>query len=105
CVSDSLDRLLWYDTTYLLEGTAYQQAISVLDEFLSTRGEGLITDPLKRAIFQRDMWAVFDWLTVRSDSYPTQNKELQRRLAQVIRKVALTDDEIRSLPDNYEAAI
>jgi hypothetical protein len=103
--TDSLDPLLWYDTTYLLEGSSYQQAIQLLDEFLSTRGEDLITDPLKRAIFQHDMWAVFDWLTVRSDSYPTQSKELQRRLAQVLRKVALTEDEIRSLPDNYEAAI
>ena len=102
---DAIDPLLWYDTTYLLGGTAYQEAISVLDEFLSTRGEDLITDPLKRAIFQRDMWAVFDWLTVRSDSYPAQSEELQRRLAQLIRKVALTKDEILSLPDNYEAAI
>jgi len=102
---DSLDPLLWYDTTYLLEGTSYRQTISVLDEFLSTKGKDLITDPLQRAIFQRDMWAVFDWLTVRSDIYPTQSKELQRRLAQVIQKVALTEDEILSLPDSYEAAI
>ncbi len=101
---DSLDPLLWYDTTYLLEGSSYQQAIQLLDEFLSTKGEDLITDPSWRAIFQRDMWAVFDWLTVRSDSYPTQSEELQWRLAQVIRKVALTEDQILSLPDNYEAA-
>jgi hypothetical protein len=102
---DSLDPLLWYDTTHVFEGASYQQAISILDEFLSTKGEDLITDPLQRAIFQRDMWAVFDWLTVRSDSYPTQSEELQRRLAQVIRKVALTEDQILSLPDNYEGAI
>jgi len=102
---DSLDPLLWYDTTYLLEGSSYQQAIQLLDEFLSTEGEDLITDPPRRAIFQRDMWAVFDWLTVRSDSYPTPSEELQWRLTQVIRKVALTEDQILSLPDNYEAAI
>ena len=102
---DSLDPLLWYDTTHVLEGTSYQQAISVLDEFISAKDEDLITDPLLRAIFQRDMWAVFDWLTLRLDSYPAQSEELQWRLAQVIRKVALTKDEILSLPDNYEAAI
>lgn len=102
---DALDPLLWYDTTYLLDGTSYQQTISVLDEFLSTKGEDLIADPLQRAIFQRDMWAVFDWLTLQSDSYPSQRQELQWRLAQVIRKVALTEGEILSLPDNYEAAI
>ena len=102
---DALDPLFWHDTIYLLEETSYQQAISVLNEFLSTKGENLITDPLKRAMFQRDMWAVFDWLTLRSDSYPTQSQELQRRLAQVLRKVALTEDEILSLPDNYEAVV
>jgi hypothetical protein len=102
---DSFDPLLWYDTTYLLEGTSYQQSISVLDEFLATKGEDLITDPLRRAIFQRDMWAVFDWLSLQSDPYSTQRQELQWRLTQVIRKVALTEDQILSLPDNYESAM
>jgi hypothetical protein len=102
---DVLDPLLWYETTYLLEGTSYQQAISVLDEFLSTQGEDLINDPLRRAIFQRDMWAVFDWLTLSSDNHSNPRHELQWRLAQVIRKVALTEDEILSLPNNYEAAV
>jgi len=102
---NSLDPLLWYDTTYLLEGSSHQQAMSVLDKFLATKGENLITDPLQRAIFQRDMWAVFDWLTSRSDTYSAQRQELQWRLAQVIRKVALTEEEILSLPNNYEAAV
>lgn len=101
---DSLDPLLWYDTTYLLEGTSYQRTISILDEFLAKKGENLITDPLQRAIFQRDLWAVFDWLTLRSDTYSTQRQELQGRLAQVIQKVTLTEDQILALPDNYEAA-
>jgi len=103
--SDSLDPLLWPETTYLLEGTSYQQTLSVLDEFLSTKGENLITDPLRRAIFQHDMWAVFDWLTTHYDGYSTQRQELQWRLAQVIQKVALTDEEILSLPNNYESAV
>jgi hypothetical protein len=63
---DSLDPLLWYETTYLLQGESYVQAIQLLDEFLSSHGENLIKDPLKRAFFQRDMWAIFDWLTFRS---------------------------------------
>lgn len=102
---DALDPLLWYETTYLLEGASYQQTISVLDEFLSTKGENLITDPLRRAIFQRDLWAVFDWLTLSSENYSNQRHELKRRLAQVIRKVALPEYEILSLPDNYEATV
>jgi hypothetical protein len=102
---DSLDPLLWYETAYLLEGLSHQQAIQLLEEFISTRGEELIADPLKRAMFQRDLWAVFDWLSLRSDSYPSQRQALQERLARVIQLLALTGAEIRSLPNNYQEAI
>lgn len=103
---NTLDPLLWPETTHLLEGDSYQQALSVLDEFLATNGEAFITDPLKRAILQRDLWAVFDWLTVQSvDGYAVQRRELQQRLAQVIQRLALAQPEILSWPANYEAAI
>src|SRR5262245_20657688 len=67
---DELDPLLWFDTTYLLTGPSHQQAVQVLDEFLNTHAETLIREPLKRAVFQRDMWAVFDWLAFQSEPYP-----------------------------------
>src|ERR1043165_1471394 len=82
-----LDPLLWFDTTYLLSGVSHQQAIQLLDEFLAKRAENLINDPLKRAMFQRDLWAVFDWLAVQTDPYPSQRRALERRLAQIIRRV------------------
>lgn len=99
--SDELDPLLWLDTTYLLNGASHQQAIQVLDEFLSTHAENLIRDPLKRAMFQRDVWAVFDWLASQAEPYPPQRKALEMRLAQIIRRVALSKEEILFLPDNY----
>jgi len=102
---DSLDPLLWYETTYLLEGPSHQQAIQLLDEFLSTDGEALLTDPLKRAMFQRDLWAVFDWLAWRTHNDLDQRRALQARLAQVIQRLALTTTEIQSLPDNYAVAV
>ncbi len=101
---NSLDPPLWWDTTYLLEGESHQQAVQLLDEFLSSRGETLITDPLKRALFQRDMWAVFDWAARPSTDYPNNRRALERRLAQVIRRVALSRTEIEALPDNYGLA-
>jgi hypothetical protein len=100
-----LDPLLWPDTTYLLNGISHQQAIHVLDEFLTTHAENLIDDPLKCAIFQRDLWSVFDWLAFQSDPYPTQREALETRLAQMIKRVALTREQILSLPDNYALAI
>ena len=102
---DVLDPLLWRETEYLLSGPSHEQAIRVLDEFLSTNAEGLIIDPLKRALLQRDLWAVFDWLCDTTSKHQPGRKELERKLAQVIQRLALTPDQVRSLPNTYSAAI
>lgn len=101
--SDELDPLLWPATTHLLRGPSYHQVIKTLDEFLNTNAEKLISDPLKRAMLQRDLWSVFDWLTQKSKADP--EIELQVKLAAVIRRVALSADQLKSLPRNYDAAI
>ena len=103
--SEELDPLLWWDTTYLLEADSHQKAIDVLDEFLSTHAESLIRDPLKRAMFQRDIWAVFDWLASQTEPYPARRRDLEIRLAQIMKRVALPKNEIASLPDNYTLAV
>ena len=103
--ADELDPLLWFDTTYLLDGVSHQQAIQVLDEFLSTHAENLIRDSLKRAMFQHDLWAVFDWLVSQPDPYPSQRQDLETRIVQLIKRVALSREEISSLPDNYALAV
>ena len=103
--ADELDPLLWFDTTHLLTGISYQRAVEVLDEFLTTGGENLASDPLKRAMFQRDLWAVFDWLAFQAEPYPSQRDALKTRLAKIIKRVALTAEEILSLPDNYTLAV
>ncbi len=100
-----LDPLFWQDTAHLLEGISHEGAIRVLDEFLASRAETLIDDPLKRAMFQRDLWAVFDWLAAQPEPFPAQRRALERRLAQVIKRVALSREEIHALPDNYARAV
>lgn len=102
---DSLDPLLWYETTHLLEETSHRPVIQLLDEFLSTGAEGLVHDPVKRALLQRDLWAVFDWTNLRSDTFPEERGELRRRLAQAIRRLGLPRDVILSLPDNLSSAV
>ena len=101
---DELDPLLWHGTSYLLTGPSHKQALNLLDEFLATHAEKLISDPLKRAIFQRDLWAVFDWLS-QSDIHQREREGLQTRLAQMIQRLALTPEQIKLLPDNYSAAV
>src|ERR1700682_4831598 len=54
---DELDPILWPTSKYLLTGPSYQEASTLLDEFLATHAEKAIKDPLKRVIFQRDLWA------------------------------------------------
>jgi hypothetical protein len=101
---DELDPYLWGETKDLVEGPSHKKAVALLDKFLSTHGERLITDPLKRAMLQRDLWAVFDWLNT---IYPPRDavKEMQNRVGQVMRRLALRQEEIHALPDTYAAAI
>ncbi|SRR6266498_29271 len=101
---DELDPLLWFSTKYLLKNPASQQANIALDEFLAAEGEKMIADPLKRAILQRDLWAIFDWTTESEDSSP-EKLTLQNKLAQVVKRVALSPAQIAALPNTYRQAI
>ena len=59
---DSVDPLLWPETSeFLLQGKSHEKIITLLDEFIAKDGEKSIKDPLKRAVLQHDLWAVFDW--------------------------------------------
>ena len=101
---DELEPLLWSGTKYLLNNPANQQAITILDEFLSTNAERKIRDPLKRATLQRDLWAIFDWTA----EVPTDTQEklnLQIKLVQAIKRLALSRDEIAALPATYKEAV
>jgi hypothetical protein len=100
---DEVDPLLWPQTKGILAHHAYTETIRLLDEFISRHGERLIHDPLRRALFQRDLWAVFDWVAEpNAQRYQSERRELEKRLARIIEAVALTPTEIQHLPDNYE---
>src|SRR5689334_15308034 len=59
---DRLEPLIWPHSKHLLEEQSHKRAASILEEFLEQHGEKLIEDPLKRAILQRDLWLLFNWL-------------------------------------------
>ena len=107
---DSLDPMLWRESEHLLSQPSQGLALGVMDEFLRTHAETLIQDPLKRAMLQRDLWAVFDWSTQQysvpgRSGYKDEKRALQARLADVMRRLALTQKQIKSLPDNYAQAV
>lgn len=92
--ADDLDPLLWRETRHLLTGPSHTTALALLDEFLHVNAERLVTDPVRRALFQRDLWAVFDWAVSPARHHEEERGALAARLARVIRRVALTPDEI-----------
>jgi hypothetical protein len=102
---DEVDPLLWLETRYLLTEPSHSQAVRLLDEFLDTHGESLVAEPLERAVFQHDLWAVFDWLARPGAIEPDARRALMPRLARIIRRVALSRGQIEQLSDNYAAAI
>jgi hypothetical protein len=103
--TDELDVLYWYGTEHLLNEPSHTDAIRVLDRFIQSHGERLIRDPLRRALLQRDLWALFDWAAMPGQTtHPVQRAELEGRLATLIRRLALSDAEIAALPDNYHSA-
>jgi hypothetical protein len=102
---DELDPYLWWQTKYLLSGSSHDEALKLLDEFLEQHSERAVTDPLKRALFQRDLRAVYDWLSLPRDEQTQDRSELQKLVAEIIRRLALSKDQIRKLPDNYEDAV
>ena len=110
-VPDALDPPLWYHTSYPLAQPSHERIVKLLDEFLETHGEHLIQDPVKRAILARDLWWVFDWSVERQPeydhetTYEKEKQELQSRIAEVMRRIALTPEEIRALPSNYKLAV
>jgi hypothetical protein len=109
---DELDPLLWSQTKFLLIGPSHEQLLRLLDEFSRAPADQQPHDPVKNAILARELWAVFDWAAEPSPSareYSSKQergrRELTSRLAQVIHRLALTQTEIATLPDNYQRAI
>jgi hypothetical protein len=104
---DRIEPLLWPWSNHLLAGASHDRAIALLNKFVEKQGEKLIDDPLKRAVLQRDLWLVFNWLARNKDSIDkgSSRERLGVPVSQVIRRLALTPDQIAKLPDNYANAV
>jgi hypothetical protein len=112
---DRLEPLLWSYSKHLLEERSHQRALGLLEEFLKGKGESLVEDPLKRALLQRDLWLVFNWLEgnhnhfaepgLKAETARAAQERLRRPLAAVIGRLALRPDQIEKLPDNYSLAV
>ncbi|MDP7012158.1 MAG: hypothetical protein QF685_12350, partial [Verrucomicrobiota bacterium] len=104
-----------------LQGKSHEQVLALLDEFIAKDADKLIKDPLKRAMMQHDLWAIFDWSANALTPLPfggrvdpaklatkelgAARKALRQRLAKIIPRLALGKSAIAKLPDNYGAAV
>ena len=105
---------------FLLDGAAFITCRDILAEFQKKRGHELISDPLKRAVLQRDLWAVFDVLQGPTTSkivfaggatpkltaeQEERRAALSRQIAQAIKALALPRSELDRLPNTYLLAV
>jgi hypothetical protein len=91
----------------VLSDTAYPEFAKALQEAVS---ESVSRSTIARALMQNDLWGAYDILFYKL--VPPWEAELgQRRLvvldliARLIKKIALTPEEIKALPNNYSAAV
>ena len=108
---DSIDFLAWPGTTYWDEPETVARLEVLLDEFQQQHAERMSSDPVRRVILQRDLWAVFDYLIsqniARRGNQETRQRRtgLCRRLAKVLQSLALPTETLAQLPQNYQLAL
>ena len=103
---------------FLFSGNSFWQA---LNEARSSQLESALTEALEeksqrsalhRALMQSDVWAAYDILSqnfsfedAAGNEYRQRKSRLKALLARFIKKLALTSQEINTLPDNYAIAV
>jgi hypothetical protein len=99
---EQLDILFWRNTRYLLTEPSHSIALRALDDFIAGHGEKSMREPWRRALLQRDLWQLFDWTYTGHEDVPVDAQwgDLQARLATVIRRLALDEQQIAALPHN-----
>jgi hypothetical protein len=120
----------WKDSRFLDPKASPKAAMNGLDALLAAGARASVKDPLRRAVFQHDLWAAFvdttgpvmptdkdvvkgwkldgqPFLDQGDASLPRrpERRALQRRLVQALRMTALTEEEIKRLPDNLADAV
>lgn len=99
--AEELDPLLFPSSTYLLQEPRRGEIASALDALLEAPDALAGLDPLGRALLQRELWSVFDWLV---EHPAAATAELEARLARLLRLLALGADELQALPAPTDGA-
>ncbi|HIE97500.1 MAG: hypothetical protein ABGZ23_16125 [Fuerstiella sp.] len=108
---DVIEFLAWGTTKYWSGKAVFQKVNPLLDEFLDGGGAKLISNPLKRVVFQHDLWAVYDHLIDLNNrrigdlETRTRRSLLCLEIAKCMQQLALSADELKHLPNTYTVAV
>lgn len=108
---DVIEFLAGGKTQYWSNPDVFEKVNPLLDEFLQRGGETLLRDPLKRVVLQHDLWAVYDRLIDQNIKRTADQATRARRnvlcakLADCLKRLALSPKEIIQLPDTYTLAV
>lgn len=108
---DVIEFLAWGKTTHWSSEQVVQHVDRLLDEFLAKDGARQISQPLQRAVFQHDLWALYDHLIDQNirrvgDAKTRARRDLLcRKLAECIQQLALPSAELNQLPSTFPLAV
>ncbi len=108
---DVIEFLAWGSTEYWSGQGVFEKLNPLLDEFLNHGGTELITDPLKRVVFQHDLWAAYDHLIDHNirrlgDVTTRARRELLcSKLAKCLQQLAVSAKELAQIPETYRLAV
>ena len=100
------------ESSHLLRGEGGRRATAALDRFLATPAAVMTMSLPDRVELQQRLWKLFDTqadvefeIAFPKSGFLGARAGLRRKLAAAIRAVALTPEQIKSLPDNYAEAV
>lgn len=82
----------------------HRRVITILDSFLKQTEESVERQPaVRRAILLRDLWPVFDAQTKLPNDKTVRDRQkaIRERVAKVMRRLELSEEEAQQLPDNF----
>jgi len=95
----------------VLRDASYSEFTQALQDALHESGpRALVRSPVARALMQNDLWAAHDiffvpFLPADEKAFGDRRRVVVDLLARLMRKIALTSEEIKALSDNYSVAM